>query len=204
MPSAVDSLAKLLARDDPNRTYYKSIFAADAMSNPPYALLSRTFGLAIAPIPESNKGNLISTVEARKPFILQGMLAAEILSGLAPGTESGLARSWLESLDGFAVGLLRLVCMLSSKEFMVQAVQKNPATGRHNAENDPSIYAAISHRGLAVLRRLAEKSKIGENGDAKLPVNVLPKRESLLGALLTPEIDPFVVRQLCIYARMEE
>ena len=204
MPSAVDSLAKLLARDDPNRTYYKSIFAADATSTPPYALLSQTFGLAIAPIPESNKGNLISTVEARKPFILQGMLAAEILSGLAPGAESGLARSWLESLDGFAVGLLRLVCMLSSKEFMVQAVQKNPPTGRHNAENDPSIYAAISHRGLAVLRRLAEKSKIGENGDAKLPVNVLPKRESLLGALLTPEIDPFVVRQLCIYAGMEE
>ena len=204
MPCAVDSLAKLLARDDPNRTFYKSIFAADANSRPPYALLSRTFGLAIAPIPESNKGNLLPTVEARKPFILQGMLAAEILSGLAPGTESGLARSWLESVDGFAIGLLRLVCLLSSDKVAAQAVQRMPPAGRLGPENDASIFSTITHRGLAVLRRLAEKSRGGENGDVKLSVNVLPKRESLLGALLTPNIDPFVVRQLCIYASMED
>ncbi|KKY29172.1 putative arid bright domain protein [Phaeomoniella chlamydospora] len=204
MPSAVDSLAKLLARDDPNRTFYKSIFAADAISNPPYTLLSRAFGLAIAPIPESHKGNLIAMVEARKPFILQGMLAAEILANLAPGSESKLARSWLESTDGFAISLLRLICMLSTNKVATQVAQRMPQAARIGAEHDAMAYNAITHRGLAVLRRLAEKSRSGDSDDSKIPTNVLPKKESLLGALVTPDIDPFVVRQLCIYSGMED
>ena len=206
MPSAVDSLAKLLARDEPNRTYYKAIFSADAASSPPYELLTRTFGLAISPIPTAHP-NQRAVVEARKPFLLQGMLAAEILSNLAPSSDHGLARSWLESTDGFAATLLRLISILSmDRSTQVSQQHRPPPPGQRSvppAEADPNAYRAITHRGLAVLKRLADKSRIGSDngGEVKIPV---PGKESLLGAMVSKDIDPVVLRQLCIYTGLEE
>ena len=197
LPPAVDSLAKLLARDDPNRAFYKELFAADCSSSPPYDLLTRAFALAISPIPENAKGNVMPSVEARKPYLVQGMLAAEILANMAPGHERGLARSWLASEDGFALSLLRLVCLLSTDRGMP------PVRGRPH-EPDAQSYFPITHRGIAVLRRLAEKARNPEDGALKLPVGLLPKRESLLGALLTQGIDGNVVTQLCAYAGLDE
>ncbi len=93
---AVDALAKLLARDVPNRTYYKVLLAADpsAATPPgPYELLTRTFALAICVVPEqfrdSRPNVLIPLIEARKPLLMQGLLAADILASLAPNYESG-------------------------------------------------------------------------------------------------------------------
>jgi SWI/SNF chromatin-remodeling complex subunit SWI1 len=203
-PSAVDSLAKLLARDEPNRSHYKAIFSADSTSSPPYELLTRAFGLAIAPIPANTKGAALALVESRKPFLLQGMLAAEILSNLVPGSESDVARSWLNSTDGFALTLLKLVLLLAS-------VSRPPPPSRHSQqrgthpEADADAISAIMHRGIAVLRRLAEKSRTsgGENWESKLPLGVVPKKESLVGALMSKDIDTYVIRQLCIYAGLE-
>jgi SWI/SNF chromatin-remodeling complex subunit SWI1 len=200
LPPAVDSLAKLLARDEPNRTYYKAIFTSDGASSPPFDLLTRTFGLAISPIPEHTRGNLIQSVEARKPYLVQGMLAAEILANLAPGPEYGLARSWLSSEDGFALSLLRLVCLMSTQSN--NAPQRHLNSGRIATE-DPQSYHPITHRGMAVLRRLAEKSKNPDDLSSQLPVGILPRKENLLGALLTSNIDSNVVRQLCAYAGLE-
>ncbi|KAI9773360.1 MAG: hypothetical protein M1840_007575 [Geoglossum simile] len=200
LPPAVDSLAKLLARDEPNRTYYRAIFASDGASSPPFDLLTRTFGLAISPIPEHTRGNLIQSVEARKPYLVQGMLAAEILANLAPGPEFGLARSWLSSEDGFALSLLRLVCLMSTHPN--NAPQRHLTSGRMTTE-DPQSYHPITHRGMAVLRRLAEKSKNPDDLSSQLPVGILPRKENLLGALLTSNIDSNVVRQLCAYAGLE-
>lgn len=196
VPAAVDSLAKLLARDDPNRTYYKAIFAADSNSTPPHDLITRAFGLSICPIPEHMRGNIIATSEARKPFLMQGLLAAEVLSGMA---DNGLARQWLESTDGFALNLLRLVCLLST-DHVSQPAQRHPHAVR-GAEADFHAYGAITSRGLAVLRRLVEKSRVVANGsNNSVPLGVMPKKENLLGALLTQHIDPNVVRHLCAYA----
>ncbi|KAI9861503.1 MAG: hypothetical protein M1824_002395 [Vezdaea acicularis] len=195
---AVDSLAQLLARDEPNRTFYKTLFLADGASLIPYDLLTRTFALAISPVPEHTKGNLIPIVEARKPYLLQGMLAAEILANLAPGYESGLARSWLSSEDGFAPSLLRLVCLLS----MDRAPPARHPSGRVH-DPDAQSFIPIVHRGMAVLRKLAEKAQDPENNELKLPVGVLPKKESLLGALLTPSIDTQLLRQLCAFDGLE-
>ncbi|KAI9830254.1 MAG: hypothetical protein M1819_005781 [Sarea resinae] len=200
LPPAVDSLAKLLARDDPNRTYFKAIFAADSTSSPSFELLSRTFALAIAPVPEHSRGNPIPLVEARKPYLVQGMLAAEILTGLVPGPEHGLARSWLSSQDGFALSLLRLVCLLSTDR-NPPVTPRHPSTGRMDQEHQ--AYQTITHRGMAVLRRLAEKAQNADESSATLPVGVLPKKESLLGALLTRNIDISIVRQLCAYAGLD-
>jgi len=201
-PSAVDSLAKLLARDEPNRTYYKSIFSADAASSPPYELLTRTFGLAISPLPVAVL-NQRAVVGARKPFLLQGMLAAEILSNLAPGSDHGLARSWLESTDAFAVSLLRLVGLLSA-EHRAPTTARHPQSNRGPSDPDSDAYGAITHRAMAVLKRLVEKSKNGENGEFRLPPGILPKKETLLGALVTKDIDMHILRQLCTYAALDE
>jgi SWI/SNF chromatin-remodeling complex subunit SWI1 len=197
-PTAIDSLAKILARDEPNRMYYKAIFSGDGMPSQ-NDLLTRAFGLAICPVPDQPRKPL-AIAELRKVFLMQGLLAADILTGLADGSVS---RCWLESKDGFAVHLLRLCCLLSTERVP-------PPTHRHNqgrgpAELDAHAYGSIINRGLSILRRLAEKSKQDDPIlGSRFRSGVLPKRESLLGALLTPNLDPGVVRQLITYAGLGE
>lgn len=207
LPPAVDSLAKLLARDDPNRAFYKTIFLSEASTTPAYDLLTRAFALAIAPIPENARSMLQTAVDARKPFLEQGMLAADVLSGMVPGPETGVARSWLSSEDGFALSLLRLVCLLSpSPPTTAQLIATARAQGKMV---DPEIvhpFARITHRGMNVLKKLAAKAV--EPGDDEemlraMPLGTLPKKESLLGALLTVHIDSKIVKELCVYAGLE-
>lgn len=196
LPPAVDSLAKLLARDDPNRTFYKSIFAADSVSTPPYDLLTRTFALAIAPVPDPAKCN-INIVEARKPYLAQGMLAAEILVTLIPGAEHTLARSWLNSQDGFAMSLLQLITLLLNHERVV-ATNRQP-----QPVPDALAYDMITHRAISVLRKLVEKGRDSDDPSKGLSLNLLPRRETLLQALMTANMDSNVVRQLCVYAGLD-
>lgn len=204
MPSAVDSLAKLLARDEPNRMHYKAIFAADAHSNPPYELLTRSFGLAVSPVPATSS-HTRTIIETRKPFLLQGMLAAEILAGLAPGSDHPLARSWLESEDGFACNLLRLVGILSADRTTQTAPKHSQPHNRSNPEPDASGYGAIANRAIAVLKTLVQKARItDDDGATFVPLGVMPRKESLLGAMIQKDIDPGILRQLCIFAGLDE
>ncbi|KAL2002743.1 hypothetical protein VTN02DRAFT_6073 [Thermoascus thermophilus] len=189
-PAAIDSLAKLLARDEPNRMYYQAIFSGDG-TGPQYELLTRTFGLAICPIPDQPRKPL-AIADARKVFLMQGLLAADILAGFA---DCPLARAWLESVDGFAIHLLRLSCLLST-ERAPPVNQRQSQAARGQADADAHAYSSIINRGLTILRRLAQKSKTVEG----VPSGILPRKESLLGALLTPNVDPSVVRQLIDYA----
>lgn len=200
LPPAVDSLAKLLARDEPNRAFYRAIFLSESSTTPPYDLLTRSFALAISPIPDNTKVTLPQVVEARKPFLEQGMLAAEILAGIAPGPDQGVARSWLSSEDGFALSLLRLVCLLSPQ--MGPMHPRQP--GKMSNPDEAQPFARITHRGMAVLQRLAEKSGTGTDEASNIPLGVLPKKESLLGALLTVQIDGAIVKQLCTYAGLND
>ncbi|EEP82585.1 conserved hypothetical protein [Uncinocarpus reesii 1704] len=142
MPAAVDTLAKLLARDDPNRTYFKAIFSQENQCPPPNDLLTRSFALSIASTPEHTKGNVIALADARKPFLMQGLLSAEILAGLV---DSDLARLWLKSIDGFAISLLRLACILSADR-NPPGPQRHGAAGRA-AEADLYWHNTISNRG---------------------------------------------------------
>ncbi|KAK5190558.1 hypothetical protein LTR99_008767 [Exophiala xenobiotica] len=204
LPSAVDSLAKLLARDEPNRMYYKSIFTADAHSTPPYELLTRSFGLAICPVPTSSNSTR-TIIEARKPFLLQGMLAAEILANLVPGLDQPLARTWLESEDGFAGNLLRLVGLLSADRTTQTVARQPQQNSRHQPELDINGYGAISNRAMAVLKTLVQKARtVDADGATVVPLGVMPKRESLLGAMIQKDIDPGILRQLCVYASLED
>ncbi|CZR64260.1 probable SWI1 Component of SWI/SNF global transcription activator complex [Phialocephala subalpina] len=201
LPPAVDGLAKLLARDEPNRTHYKTIFASDVASTPPFDLLTRTFALSIAGIPDdkqdSKRGNLVTMVESRKPFLMQGMLAAEILSNLAPGYETGVAKSWLTSEDGFSSNLCRLILSLCL-ETTPPAHPRAPAIPK-GVEDEAILH--ITMGGVAVLRRLAEKSRDPEDPNSNIPLSGLPAKERLLEALriVQPKVKP-VLKQLCAYA----
>lgn len=199
-PTAVDSLAKLLARDEPNRTFFKGIFIGDASSGPQPELLTRAFGLATCPVPDQPRKPL-AVADARKVFLLQGLLAADLLSTFADGQ---LAKAWLESADGFAMHLLRLSCLLSTDR-VPTINQRQSQLPRGQIDLDGYAYSSIINRGLSILRRLAEKSKLSD-GDStlRLPSGVVPKKESLLGALLMPNVDPGVVRQLISYAGLAE
>lgn len=196
LPPAVDSLAKILARDEPNRSFYRSIFLSDASEMRRYELMTRAFGLAISPIPDS-RTILAQTVEARKPFLEQGMLAAEIIAGMAPGPEDPLTKTWLSSEDGFALSLLRLVCLLSLHTGLPPG--RVPPVKLVN-QDDGQPFSRITHRGMGVLQKLAERAEDPTDPVSSLPLGILPKKESLLGALLTVQIDGEIVKQLCNYA----
>jgi SWI/SNF chromatin-remodeling complex subunit SWI1 len=251
LPSAVDSLAKLLARDDPNRTYYKQIFVSEASSSSPYDLLTRAFALAIAVVPDRTSGILHDTgekriadvriveariAEARKPYLMQGMLAADILASLAPGSDSGVCRTWLESEDGWAASLLKFAMSLCATDANIHPPQQDPRMGGRNPrsmDHDIQGFQLIVHRALSMLRRLGEKSKGGDmlikglhtnghtdsedgeeedelenldygRGAWKVKADVLPKKETLLSALLTPSLDPRSLRQFCSIGYLDE
>lgn len=194
LPPAVESLAKLLARDDPNRNFYRDIFAGEATAIPPYDLLTRTFAFAVASMPEFVRSNVLALVDARKAYLAQGLLAAEILAGLIPPSEHSLARSWLSSQDGFALNLVKIVSLLET------SVSKGQA---RIADPDFFSYNMIIERGLALLQKLAEKAKDTEGPASELPPGALPRQEGLVGWLMSRDMGLLVVRQLCNYLGFE-
>ena len=193
-PHAVDSLAKLLARGDPNRSFYRSIFAADSASTPPYDLLTRAFGLAMAAIPEYGHVNTASIVKLRAPYLVQGLLAAEIIVSLIPSSEHELAYSWVTSRDGFIFSLTRMVSEFSRQP--QPPPQQRHASGRMQ-DNDPHGIITITNRGLAVLRKLAEKVKDAFGSVKGLPPEVMPDKRSVLSALVQANTGDITVAMLC-------
>ncbi|EME40018.1 hypothetical protein DOTSEDRAFT_137534 [Dothistroma septosporum NZE10] len=225
LPPAIDCLAKLLARQDPNRMLYKSIFTASssslAASESPLDLLTRAFALSISVLPDRTKGSLGNTtqlriVEARKAYLTQGMLAADILTTLAPSNDTGLAKAWIESEDGWAVGLLNLAALLS--------VDRNQQTNPKGREvgTDTESFKLITYRALTMMKRLAEKAGNGSahdlqhamtsNGDATAVENGvydeddksrqpkwegIPQGHAILGALMMPSTDKVALGLLC-------
>lgn len=206
MPHAVDSLAKLLARDEPNRSHYKIIFAADASSSPLCELLTRTFALAICSIPDQNKesrpANLPSFIEARKPVIMQGLLAADIIASLAPGYESGVTRAWLSSGEGFAQNLFRLVRTLCTQAEPIPLPTTRGARAAQPREDTDVLH--IITWGVSTLRRLSEKAR-DPNDPRSIPPNALPTKESLFGALQSLKSPKWtaLLNQLSSYAGLD-
>lgn len=162
-PPAIDSLAKLMLTDDPNRTYFKSIFADPSLSHGShsrpsdssslstatpkihhqYALLTRAFGLAVAVLPDRTGIHLPDERlgQVREATLSQGLLAADVLSGLLPPSlDAGpaLARAWLSNGD----------CWVPSLVNFCRSVFNNPDI--RNQEQ----WRSIVNRGLNILRRL--------------------------------------------------
>ncbi|KAI1171521.1 hypothetical protein F4777DRAFT_49333 [Nemania sp. FL0916] len=204
LPYALDALAKLLARDEPNRTHYKAMIAADATSSNPYELLTRTFALVISPIPSTNDmrpGILSPSVESRKPLLMQSLLAADIIAQLAPGYESGLTRAWLSSSDGFAQNLLALVKIIC-QHIEHPVARPGPNSTRQHRE-DPDLHYIVMC-AVSALRRLSEKAR-DPSDPASIPPNALPTRASLfenLEKLKSPKW-ALLLNQLSAYVGLE-
>lgn len=211
LPNAVDSLAKILARDDPNRGFMKTIFHNDLTSNSksPLPLMTQVFALAIAPIPETvfvtpPPGSILRLVEKRKPSISQGILILDILSTLLPlATNSSsvprsdtpcLQRSWLESDDGWVTRLIHLVIVMGLHD-------AHSLPDRHPMTREPVDtgrgYQSITQRALSMIRRLLESAdKVDrENNvdEANLMstkiLKLLPLEDMNFSALMIPRFD---------------
>ncbi|KAG9251030.1 uncharacterized protein F5Z01DRAFT_330012 [Emericellopsis atlantica] len=179
LPHAVDALAKLFARDEPNRTHFRTVFLLDGGSDPTYELLTRTFALAISPVPDKvierhRAANQPPLFETRKPSIMQGLLCAEILVSLAPGPESGLTKSWLRGDINIAQNLLEMVSRLS-RIYEAQTMHKG---GRGPPRRDLEL-VFIASTAIAVVRRLFEKAKDLSDSDKEV-LAYLPSSDKLL------------------------
>ncbi|KAI4244849.1 MAG: hypothetical protein L6R40_002755 [Gallowayella cf. fulva] len=205
LPPAIDSFAKLLARDEPNRGFFRSIFSTDNTSSPPLELLTKAFGFAVAALPKHytdlhGSKQVEPITQARGPYLAQALLAAETLVGLIPASEHSLARAWLASQDGFAANLIQLILYYSScPSPQPHQNQRHPAHPSLHGE----IYATVIYRGLAVLRKLAERAKDAETDGAGIPLGILPDKESLLSQLKKPHVETGVLRQLYTYATLD-
>ncbi|KAF2219985.1 hypothetical protein BDZ85DRAFT_37528 [Elsinoe ampelina] len=133
-PAAVDTLAKLLARQEPNRNFFHSIFHASSPDHSSEDLFTRAFALSISFLPDRSKGPLLidqelNLLRLRKAYLGQGMLAADILASLLPvpgssqdqgqtnghdGAGVNLAKLWLESSSNWPAALLRVALLLAT------------------------------------------------------------------------------------------
>ncbi|KAI4286141.1 MAG: hypothetical protein L6R38_000123 [Xanthoria sp. 2 TBL-2021] len=204
LPTAVDCLAKLLARDEPNRGFFRSILSADNASSPPFELLTKAFGFAIAVLPrnEIDEQRLNQIVQVRAPCLAQALLAAETLAALIPASEHSLARTWLTSEDGFAAYLIKTVVYLG-EHFPVRPPHNPRQPPNPRLQEAEDISAIVSHRGLGLLRKLAEKAKDVEPDGTRFPLGILPSKESLRSNLLTGQFESGLLRQLYSYATLE-
>jgi SWI/SNF chromatin-remodeling complex subunit SWI1 len=183
-PAAIDAFAKLLARDDPNRTFFRQIFVdtadhedsedSDLPVHQQYDLLTRAFGMAIAVIPNVSgherkplnrmDEEVLAIAQARKPTLSQGMLTADILSMLIPASDPSLAKSWLRSQDSWGSVLFRVISELAEHDGAREVVYKNQHGGHfpphlHRDEGFlQNVFVSIVSRAMSMLKRLAKKA----------------------------------------------
>lgn len=209
LPHAVESLAKILARDDPNRVYFRSIFQNEASCSPPSPLLLGAFAVALAPIPDMSSRPLDQhgermLVRGRIAFFSMAMLCGDILSSLAPSTplesasngvssdevrhpaSKNICDALLESSDDWAHNLAHLIPALAWEQ-VKQMQGPNGQIMSYDRE-----FGMITSRGLAMLQKLASKAYQGSG-----VLNGLFKVEEVTFAgLLNPAFDGGVLRQM--------
>ncbi|KAL5601496.1 uncharacterized protein BROUX77_005745 [Berkeleyomyces rouxiae] len=184
LPHAVDALAKTLARDEPNRSHFRAIFSTEqAILRDPLNILTRAFGLAISPVPDYSKDArqpvIATIVECRKPFLMQGLLAAEMLLGMAPNHETPLVKSWLSPANGIAPSLLHLSQFLGS-QYDLQA-RPTTARGAPPSRDESLIYLVVLVVG--VLKKMVERSRDPNDTHKAVPVESLPSKDMLINTL---------------------
>lgn len=64
-------------------------------------------------------------------------------------------------------------------------------------DNDPHAIITITNRGLAVLKKLAEKAKDASGSAKGLPPEVMPDKRSVLSALVQANTGDDTVAMLC-------
>ena len=185
-PNAIDAFAKLLARDDPNRSFFRQIFVdtadhedaedSDLPVHQQYDLLTRAFGMAIAVIPDVSGHErkplnrmdieVLNIAAARKPTLSQGMLTADLLSMLIPASDPSLARAWLKAQDGWQLGLFRVVSELAEHDGAQEVMKRNQPNNQYHPSQraqeeevyQAKLFSTIVTRSMSMLKRLARKA----------------------------------------------
>jgi SWI/SNF chromatin-remodeling complex subunit SWI1 len=199
-PYAIDVFAKLLARDDPNRTFFKQSFVdtadhedaedSDLPVHQQYDLLTRAFGMAIAAIPDVSgyerkplnrmDEELTKIAQERNATLSQGMLTADILSMLIPASDPGLAKSWLCSQDSWGCVLFRVVSELAEHDGAREVMERNGTTRilpqyQMTEGYQKQVFVSIVSRAMSMLKRLAKKAV----EDTSLPTRPPSKETSV-------------------------
>ena len=226
LPSALDSLAKILARDEPNRGLIRTILQNDlsTVEDQTQSCFTKVFALAIAPLPDKPFNTPASAgplrlVEKRKPFITQGMLLLDILSTLVPAPTSAptidrtveqhcLQRQWLESEDAWASRVIHLVIAMGMHDAHNPHVERHPVT--HEPVSGGHGFTSISQRALSMIRRLleaADKADV-EAGKAvrdlvsSRVLGSMPLDDMTFAAIMLPRFDAEVIRGLTALSQM--
>ncbi|OLL21864.1 SWI/SNF chromatin-remodeling complex subunit sol1 [Neolecta irregularis DAH-3] len=101
LPPAIEVLARLLARDVPNRQILALILSSNPLQH------TRLFSMAVSPLLESPSMPIRAIWEEQLPLVGLAALALDVLVQLLP-PESGLAELWLNT-DSLIRRLLQLV-----------------------------------------------------------------------------------------------
>ncbi len=176
-PPAIDALAKLFARDHPNRQYISAVLLRPPTSCNGGDRLTQALALGIAPLPNSTHSLHVKVCEARLPLLEHAMIICETLAEVVP-IGGDIAKGWLQSIDGFSTNLVRLMCVLSS--------MGNRTLGKENP------FHRLTRRGMHTLFTLRRKSKNVDGIGA-----TLAKKEQILGAMLTVTMDSDIINLLC-------
>jgi SWI/SNF chromatin-remodeling complex subunit SWI1 len=199
LPAALDALAKLLVVDHPNKESFLTLLRAshDKPTGSTFSrgdiLLTRVFGMAVSVLPSHEPAQGYFTQEDRMALAEQGMLAATALVEMLP-TDGVLARYWLSSKDNFGARLVRTVFHLAAIHDQ-RLAPGLPVAG--------PIYAPITRRGMKIVEMMILRASKGLKEGELVPV-ACSKKEQLLGAMLTSNMDGAIVDSLWKLHDLEE
>ena len=196
---ALDSLAKLLVVDRPNKEHFLMLLRATTDKSP-YSKFSRgdifltkAFGMAVSVLPTSESAQAFFAKEERAALAEQGMLAATALVEMLPN-DGELARYWLSAKDNFGARMVRTVFHLAAVHDQ-RLLPGIPASG--------GMYSHITRRGMKIVEVMSSRASKGlKEGD--VTAVACSKKEQLLGAMLTGTMDGAIVDSLWRLHDIEE
>ena len=199
LPPALDTLAKLLVVDHPNKEYFVTLLRAttDKPDGSQFSrgdvFLTKAFGMSVSVLPSNEPAQAFFTKEERMALAEQGMMAATALVEMLP-SDGDLARYWLSSKDNFGARLVRTIFHLAAIHDQ-RLPPGMPANG--------GMYAAITRRGMKIIEVMTSRAAKGLK-DGEVLAMACTRKEQLLGAMLTGNMDGAIVDSLWKLHDIEE
>jgi len=191
LPPALDALAKLLVVDHPNKEFFATLLRSttDRVDSSKFSrgdvILTKAFGMAISVLPTIEPAQAFLSKEERLALAEQGMLAATALVELLP-TDGELARYWLSAKDNFGARLVRTVFHLAAIHEQRLPIGVPPNGGP---------YSHITRRGMRIVEVMSSRATKGLK-EGEMVAVACSKKEQLLGAMLTSNMDGVIVDSL--------
>ena len=204
LATAIDFLAKVLVRDQPNVDCLAHILENNPSAGTPRATLSRLFAMTMFVIPdveaaadsalfmalEGGNEQWIATLE-------QALLAANVLVTLItqlPALRS-LSATWLSMFHAPLSRLIRLACILAGR---IPQIQRSMNQNNRHQTGFAISYFVITQRSLAIVTRLIGATlRYAPTAINHLRLSGLfGKKDMLVDALLVGELEGSIVKGL--------